>query len=400
MKLFLNFVILVSILSVSCNKGCSKSLTSQQKAPSAIGQQEAALGIETVPTSLGDDYVDSFNRYTKIVAPNGQSIHILAQTQITNEQIVRARNVLEHYLTNLTGSLYGSDKSAIANKMAENEAILLLLNGSDDGTNSASNLGGQPLYQNEIQVEGHRWYINQNYEHRDATFEEILHLVHDTGIGVDQNPNFAGALPEFQTEIRAAQQNALSANLWGMGQAGWISELTQENSLSQEYLAAVIDSYYGLWGAWEENSTHGMWGIYLPKTRDEISTEDPMGSALMNNKFFHSYLTYNARIDASFEGTFSLKFDQNLSYTHHSQYLKKITLTGNKNSNAKVNKFDNQITGNAGINTVIFSGNSYEYTINQNNPEVVVSDNQIQRDRANTLIGIEKLQFLDQIIEL
>jgi len=99
-------------------------------------------------------------------------------------------------------------------------------------------------------------------------------------------------------------------------------------------------------------------------------------------------------------GTFSLKFDENLSYTHHSQYLKKITLTGNKNSNVRINKFDNQITGNTGINTVIFSGNSSEYTINQNNPKVVVSDNQSDRDRTNTLIDIEKLQFLDQIIEL
>ena len=345
------------------------------------------------------------------MAPNGQSIHILAQTQITNEQMVRARNVLEHYLTNLPGSLYGSDKSAVANKMAENEAILLLLNGSDDGTNPATDIGGQPLYHDEIQVEGHPWYLNQNYEHRDATFEEVLHLVHDYGIGVDQYPEFIGALPAFQTEIRAAQQKALSANLWGLTEevrssqenrayvADWISELTEENSLSQEYLAAVIDSYYGLWGAWEENS-HGMWGLYLAKTRDEIVTKDPMGAALMNNKFFHSYLTYNARIDASFEGTFSLKFDENLPYTHHSQYLKKLTLTGNKNSNVRVNKFDNQITGNAGINTIIFSGNSSEYTINQNNPKVVVTDNQMGRDGANTLLDIEKLQFLDQTIAL
>ncbi len=64
--------------------------------------------------------------------------------------------------------------------------------GSDDGTNRAAELDGQPLYQSEIQVEGHRWYIEQNYDHRDATFEEILHLVHDTGIGVDQYERFYG----------------------------------------------------------------------------------------------------------------------------------------------------------------------------------------------------------------
>ena len=28
----------------------------------------------------------------------------------------------------------------------------------------------------------------------------------------------------------------------------WIDELRDEGSLTQEYLASVIDSYYGLWG--------------------------------------------------------------------------------------------------------------------------------------------------------
>ena len=37
----------------------------------------------------------------------------------------------------------------------------------------------------------------------------------------------------------------------GPENASWVAELTQENSLSQEYLAAVIDAYYGLWGGVE-----------------------------------------------------------------------------------------------------------------------------------------------------
>ncbi|PIE56042.1 MAG: hypothetical protein CSA34_06150 [Desulfobulbus propionicus] len=314
--------------------------------------------------------------------------------------MVRARSVLEHYLRNFPGSLYGDDKSAVVNKMAENNAILLLLNGEDDGTNLASKLEGQPLYQNEIQVEGNSWYINQDYNHRDATFEEILHLVHDTGIGVDGNDRFLGVLSGFQAEIRAAQENSLAKNLWGIDENDWIDELKTENSLSQEYLAAVIDCYYGLWGAWNESSTHGMWGLYIAKTREEITNEDPMGAGLMNNKFFHSYLTYNARIDANFEGTFSLKFNNNLPYTHHSQYLKDVTLTGNKNSNVRVNQLNNRITGNLGVNTVIFSGNLNEYTITKKSKKVVVSDNLLDRDGVNTLIDIEKIEFIDKTIPL
>ncbi len=361
---------------------------------------DAALGIETVPTSLGSTYVNNFDAYTKVITPNGGFIHIVAQNRITNEQMVRARNVLEHYLRNLPGSTYGSDKSAVANKMAQNNAVLTLLNGSDNGSNNV-NAPGQSLYEEELQVEGHSWYMNQDFEnHRDATFEEILHFVHDNGIGVDGPNTTPGALPAFQTEIRAAQQNALTNNLWGIGSADWITELTNENSLSQEYLASVVDAYYGLWGAWTESSTHGMWGVYVGKTRADMQTDDPTGYALMDNKFFHNYLTYNARIDASLNGNFSLKFDVSKPYTHHSQYLKDITLLGSNNNTVTVNGRNNDITGNSGINTVIFSGASSEYTINTSNGITIVTDNTANRDGMNTLTMIEKLQFTDHTIDL
>ncbi len=96
----------------------------------------------------------------------------------------------------------------------------------------------------------------QNYQHRDATFEEILHLVHDYGIGVDGYDKFIGVLPEYQTEIRNAQINAYAKQIWAMTPEvqDWIDELTAENSLTQEYLASVLDSYYGLWGAYPKQS--------------------------------------------------------------------------------------------------------------------------------------------------
>ncbi len=354
----------------------------------------------TIPANLGSFYIQNFNRYTKVMTPNGDSIDIVAQANLTDEQIIRCRSVLEFYLTDYPGSEYGADKSAVANKMAENGAVLCLMNGADGSNPIGNQVTGQPLYQNEIQVEGHPWYMNQNYEHRDATFEEILHFVHDNGIGVDGNATFIGVLPAYQAEIRAAQQNALTNNLWGIGASGWIQELTQENSLTQEYLAAVVDSYYGLWGAWTESSTHGMWGMYIAKTRAEIATEDPMGYALMTNKFFHPYLTYNARIDAGFNGNFSLKFDAAKPYTHHSRYLKDITLLGSNNNTVTVNELDNNITGNAGVNTVIFSGASTEYTINTSGGVTTVRDNTGNRDGANTLSNIEKLQFTDTVITL
>ena len=385
------FLILLFIFS------CSNDNSENQP----IGQANPELGIENIiPSNLGKEYSANFNRYTKVVTPNGGKIHIVAQSNLTDEQIVRTRSTLEHFLKNYPGSEYGDNKSELANKMAENGAILTLLNGQDDGNNPVE-VNGQALFENEIQVEGHPWYINQDYNnHRDATYEEILHLVHDYGIGIDGHNSFPGAMPKYQSEIRQAQKNALSTNLWGIGADRWINELTDENSLTQEYLAALIDSYYGLWGAWTDSNTHGMWGIYVAKTRNEIFLEDPVGGEIMNNKFFHPYLTYNARIDSSFNGIFSLKFDSLKPYTNHSQYLKDITLLGNNDTSVYINQLDNNITGNKGTNTVIFNGNSSEYIIDITDIEISVTDKVSNRDGVNILKEIEKIKFTDQTIEL
>ena len=385
------FLILLFIFS------CSNDNSENQP----IGQANPELGIENIiPSNLGKEYSANFNRYTKVVTPNGGKIHIVAQSNLTDEQIVRARSTLEHFLKNYPGSEYGDNKSELANKMAENGAILTLLNGQDDGNNPVE-VNGQALFENEIQVEGHPWYINQDYNnHRDATYEEILHLVHDYGIGIDGHNSFPGAMPKYQSEIRQAQKNALSTNLWGIGADRWINELTDENSLTQEYLAALIDSYYGLWGGWTDSNTHGMWGIYVAKTRNESFLEDPVGGEIMNNKFFHPYLTYNARIDSSFNGVFSLKFDSLKPYTNHSQYLKDITLLGNNDTSVYINQLDNNITGNKGTNTVIFNGNSSEYIIDITDIEISVTDKVSNRDGVNILKEIEKIKFTDQTIEL
>ena len=381
-------------------------------------------GVIAMPSGLPAVY-SSFVKYTKIQAPNGQAIHFIAQNAITDAQIVRARNILQFYLTNVPGSQYGADKTVVTNKMGTNEAILMLLNGSDTGNPPAIN--GQPLYQNEMAVEGHTWYINNDYSHRDASFEEILHLMHDMGIGVDTNgtPSTIGALPAYQTEIRAAQDNAdNSFAIWPLGATSdpsWYNQLSNENSLSQEYLAAVVDSYYGLWEAWNDSNnpssaTTGMWGEYLAKTRAEIQTEDPMGWALLP-KYFSPYININMDIDPTFTGVFDMNRNTSLPYTYKSQYLQHLTLTGTNASGIKGNDLNNNLNGNtanntleggkgndtldgkAGTDTSIFTGNRSEYTITVNGSTITVQDNTANRDGTDTLTNIEALQFADQTVQ-
>lgn len=381
----------------------------------------SANGIIAMPYTQG--VFSSFVKYTKIQAPNGKAIHFIAQNAITDAQIVRARNILTFYLTNYAGSQYGNDKTAVINAMGTNNSILMLLNGSDNG--NPPNIQGQPLYQNEMAVEGHAWYINNNYSHRDASFEEILHFMHDNGIGVDNNgtPSPTGALPAYQTEIRAAQNNADNNNfaIWPIGSnptSGWYFELKQENSLSQEYLASVVDSYYGLWEAWNDSgepasATTGMWGLYIAKTRAEIQTEDPMGYALMP-KYFSPYININFDIDPSFSGIFNMNYTASQPYTFKSQYLQHLSLTGNNASGIKGNDLDNNLIGNnanntleggkgndtingkGGIDTAIFTGNKSEYTITQHSDHITVKDNTTGRDGTDQVYSCEGLKFADQ----
>ena len=381
-----------------------------QTLPHNIDISTSANGIVSMPTNVNQAF-RMFNRYTKVVAPNGKAIHIVIQNKISVEQAIRAREVLRMFLTSVPGSQFGNNKAAVANQMANNNAMLMLVNGTHvEG--SEPDINAQPLYQNEIQVEGHSWYVNQDYNHRDATYEEILHMVHDKGIGVDGSVGTSpGALPAYQTLIRAATNNAVSNNfkIWPIGartDPSWYNSLKAENSLTQEYLAAVIDSYYGLWGAWTGSNTLGMWGEYISKTRVEIPSEDPMGRNLIG-KFFSQYLTYTARIDASFTGTFTLTYTPGLAYTNHSQYLLHARLTGSKNSNLTGNSRNNTLQGNAGnnildgkegVDTVVLQGDSSDYTITLITSGLMVKDKVVNRDGRDILKKIEFLKFKDKTV--
>ncbi len=405
----------------------SSQILNAQSLPDDIDISTSPNGVVDLPNSVPSAYInDGFVKYTKISCPNGEAIHIVAQNNLTEAQIVRARTIMEFYLTDVPNSQYGADKTNLINTMGTNEAILLLLNGSDNGSNEPS-VPGQWLFEEEIAVEGHSWYQTNNYEHRDATFEEILHLVHDMGIGVDginsiDNP----ALPDFQQEIRNAQQTAGENNfaIWPIGADGsvpdiqsWYNELSQENSLSQEYLASVIDSYYGLWDAFTEEPNLGMWGIYIAHNRDEIQTEDPSGWSLIP-KFFSPYINVDMIIDPSFNGVFSLTFVSSNDYTSKSRYLQHCYLSGTNPSGLKGNELYNRLKGNsanntleglkgndrldgkAGIDTAIFSGVSSEYNITNVYQYAIVEDQVVDRDGVDTLFNIQYLKFTDQTIPI
>ena len=356
------------------------------------------LGINKLPEASSALYKTTFCKYLGLSAPNGKSIGFYAQQAISDDQLLRAQRILGFYL---------AGKDAVANRMANNGAHMMLLNGADGDIELSENLQGQPLYEKEMITEGSVGYLSSNLEtYRDASFEEILHLMHDYGIGTESQP---GADRAFSLQVKQAQENAIAQNLWptsGVSQdtRNWIEELRQEGSLSQEYLASVLDSYYGLWQTFAEPG--GMWGIYSAKSRADIQSQDPLGYAAMQ-AFFQPNLTYMARIDASFSGTFSLQLDSNKTYTYKSQYLTNARLTGSNNSGLLGNALDNQLAGNSGANvldgaegsdTVLLQGNFSDYSIQQNVSSILIQDSVSDRDGSIEIRNIEVIQFKDKSI--
>ncbi len=421
MRKILMAVLMFCILSITaCTSDNNKEeqTATENKTENPISKEEKTFAnknyVDYVDTDdiikdkskLGDDYNKYYAKYIDYIAPNGKAIKLVAADKVTDEQLLKAYNVLSFYLTNTTDY----DKTAIANSMADRGAVLNLPNGADgDGNTPDEALMGQPLYQMELPVAGSKWYQENDYEHRDASYEEIFHMVHDYGIGTTQNP---AAMPELSQKIKDGMDIALPKNkahwgkkgIWGLGSGNWMKELAKEASLEQEYIVGGIDSFFGLWEAYTE-SDKGMWGMYVPKNRADVKTIDKPAYDIITS-FIGENLTYMERIAPEFDGKFKLYLDKDEPYTFKSQYIQNARLTGKNNSSILANELDNILIGNSGNNTldgangndvVQFTGSSDEYTISNIDEKTIVKDSK-NRDGEDTLLNVEILRFTDKDI--
>lgn len=285
---------------------------------------------------LSGDAKKYYTKYIEYLSPKGKSIKILAQDKISDEQVLHAYSVLELYLKNLT-QVYGE---SIANLLGESGNYLVMPNGEDDGS-AGHTIIGQPQYQLETANIGSKWYIENDYEHRDSTFEEIFHFVHDSGIG---NVSKERGSKKLAHMINDGKNNALPQN----------------------------KKEWGNKGLWEAADTTALFGEYLGKTRESLKTVDPKGLEIVES-FLPEQMNVMMRVDSSFEGTFKMYLDEKEKYTYKSQYLDLLTLTGDKSSGIIANANDNILIGNKGDNKI---------------------------DGNNRLINIEVLRFQDKDVQL
>jgi hypothetical protein len=363
-----------------------------------IDISNSEYGVAPLPESLGKTLNGLFSKYTKLTAPNGKPIHIFAQSRVSDLQVVRAREILKYHLSDAPGTLYGKDKTAIANRMADVKAMLFY---TDTQLKAfamydildKTKLATQDLYATESPVEGSYEYINNKGKSgqrftRDASYEEIMHLVHGKGLEY--------VLPEYHKEIVAAELLAIKEKRYFYGRPA-----------PHEYIITGFDVYFGLWAHNPQGDGRAFGHEYPFHTKEEMKAGDPLLYDLVE-KFWPKYLTYNAYIDPSFEGTFSTVLDKTSDYTYKSQHLVNIILTGTNNSNILGNDRDNRLTGNKGDNildggpgndTAFFSGMESEYTISREGENLVVLDTVKNRDGKDTLRNIEFIRFKDKKIE-
>jgi hypothetical protein len=229
-------------------------------------------------------------------------------------------------------------------------------------------------------------------------------------------------LPDMIAEMRKANDIAAEK-----GWRAWPEDEPDEHP--NEYVGVLIDNYYDLWtvrpklyegrdiGPEDIPEGQSHFGRYFAGSRKRMAKIDPDGYELIQ-KFFPPYLTYTPEPPEDFTGTFSLSFDNSLTYTYKSQHLRNVTLTGTNNANLTGNAFDNVLTGNAGdnvlegkagndrldggegIDTAVFSGNSTEYTLTKKNGQISVEDSQRERDGIDSCRNIEILKFSDKNVKL
>lgn len=389
---------------------CSDSKIEVAMSLEHIDVTASSNGIVLLPKEVPSVIGDIFTKYTRVVAPNGRPIHLLAQSGWEDDQIVKARNVLQHFITDFPGSEYGNSKEAVANSMADRSATMVLFDNPEalekafSGPLRRVDLSMQDLRANECPWEGSDDYMN--HLTRDASYEEIWHLVHDNGI--------KQVLPEMISEMRSANDAAALA-----GWNAYPEDEPQEHP--NEYVSVLIDNYFDLWavkpklyeGREIESGRipdgHSHFGRYFAITRDKVKDMDPAGYSLLT-KFFHPYWTYTPILPVDFEGCFSLKFDESMPYTWKSQYLKNVSLSGENNASLIGNNLDNALTGNSGNNkftgeggndfmngmngqdTALYSGFRKDYIITREDDKVFVEGKNGEKD---TLLNIKNIQFED-----
>ena len=246
-------LIFIAFVMFSCKK---------EKLYADISKLKGTGVIEIGPHNVSGNIGKVFSKYIYVTAPNGRRIDIFGTSGVSDEQMEYAKSIFGHYF-NSDGDVYKSTtKKIIANSLANKRSALVFFATQEEYEANIQKVGAvgynvQDLYASE----------SLNSGNRDASYEEILHLVHNYGI--------APTLHEYQYRLQKANDNAIANGLYSPA-----SDLPKAD-YEDEYFAAIMDCYLGLW----VGTSGTMYGEYKPTSKQEMLTQDPDGYQLIRDLF-------------------------------------------------------------------------------------------------------------------
>ena len=141
--------------------------------------------------------------------------------------------------------------------------------------------------------------------------------------------------------------------------------------------------------------------------RDRIEAGDPAGVAAML-AFLPPHLEASLTVAGSWNSEFTLVRNPAIPYTHKSQYLTNVRLSGTRDAGLTGNSLDNTLAGNSGDNpidggagsdAVMFRGPFSEYAVTATADGIEVRDLVGGRDGTDLLSAVELLVFADQSVD-
>tara|TARA_Y100000034_G_scaffold97326_1_gene118825 strand:+ start:2389 stop:5856 length:3468 start_codon:yes stop_codon:yes gene_type:complete len=287
--------------SISKMKGLGQSFNTKliptfTKTIPFINTSTSENGIVALPLGIHPAYIEVFDKYTKITAPNKKAIHIMIQNNVDELEAVYLREVLSKMLQDNPGTFYGADKSNITNGMANNSVIIGIFNNqTEEESSDAQFLSGEfnlniaTINQNDIYING---FLNTN--ETIATLSEALYRygIYENNSAIKTALNLARIQAEgidsFKPDIPDYISQAQKDNMESI----FHPDTTDDEAKNIRYFALGSEVYYGLWEHDPNGDGTSGNNEYSITSRSQMQSEDPDLYSIING-FFPEDITIN-----------------------------------------------------------------------------------------------------------
>lgn len=365
----------------------------------------ASLEPTMLATPMGQEYgqayKDLFGNYS--IPSSLGSVQVLTNENISNDFINHAGNVITHFLHDVPFATHGEKEDLRVQLNNAWAALAIFENEAQLESPEAEALWEcdpkiQDLWLTEMVKPGSPEWLDASQ--RDASFEEILHFIHDYGIAPSNSV--------FQAAIQAASDEAVANGTYQP-----LSDLAPED-YDNEYLAIGMECYYGFWQHDPQGDGFAGDQEYPYISRAAIEANDPALFAILND-FFPPLILTPLSIDEDFRGTFYMDDIENVSadYKYKAQYYTRARFLGTNDNSFWGNKHGTRLQGNSGNNsfhpfggfdvidgdegedTLVLQGNCGEYNILTTESGFIYVDLIENRDDTNEMLNIEWIRHAD-----